>query len=254
MYKIILSVLLAMSFAVSVNASKESNLHYGNQAIYTREYDKAYQYFSRVLEEDPVNVEALCGLAKIAEQKKDMKAAITCYDYAIMYDKKNHLLYNGRGVLRQKTKNYDGALKDFEKAKSLKPTYTQTYLNLAKLKEILGADGEALENYAMALQYDPYYLDAYYKKAVLEERLGLYSQAIDDYQQVLSLDDSYTDIYIKIALAEYKLGQKSQAMEHAKVAMNIFKNLGRTQEYEYAKDIWYRMKNNTLYALKKQNY
>lgn len=68
----------------------------------------------------------------------DYQAAVTSYTQAIVFDTKNPLLFNNRGVAKEKMGDYVGAISDYSQAISLDGGYANAYLNRAIAKRHLG--------------------------------------------------------------------------------------------------------------------
>ena len=77
--------------------------------------------------------------------------------------------YRDEGLRLQRFGNLDSALKLYQKAAELEPTYPDIYNDLGIIYEAQGEPGRAEESYLQALKIDPYFLSAYSNLALLYE-------------------------------------------------------------------------------------
>ena len=153
-------------------------------------YEQAIQDFSKVLQLDSVNYEAIINLARInllnanyenanlfytmslslkntdyriyenrAQAKMgmgDLQGALLDIDSAIMLNNNGYLLFSNRGFLKMKLGLYDDVLVDFEEAKRLSNYSNADVLgNCAAVKYQFGDFISALQDCEMALKIDP---------------------------------------------------------------------------------------------------
>jgi len=162
----------------------------GGYFIDLGKYEQAIQDFSKVLQLDLSNYEAIINLAKINMIIKDYESANALYtmalslkkidyrifenraqakielgdlqgalldiDSAIMLNNNVYLLFSNRGFLKMKLGLYDDVLVDFEEAKRLSnSSNTDILVNCAAVKYQFGDLTGALQDCEMALKKDP---------------------------------------------------------------------------------------------------
>ena len=92
------------------------------------------------------------GNALVKEKK--YKEALECYSKAIEIDPNDPILYSNRSLMHSNLAEFDEALKDAEKAISLKPDYSKAYLRKGKALEGQQKLKEALDTYKLGLEKD----------------------------------------------------------------------------------------------------
>lgn len=165
------------------------------------------------------------GIAKM--YKKDYDEAMKQYDKAIELNPDFAIVYNNRGLAKQDLKDFDGAIKDFEKAISLKPNYDVAYYNLGLVKSNVNDHKAAIENYNKAIKLNPEYFSAYYNRGNAKCMIHDYSSAIKDYTKAIEIDGANATYYCNRGLAKISLKQYPSAIEDLNKAIVIDPNLDK---------------------------
>ena len=87
-------------------------------------------------------------------KEKKYKEALDCYSKAIEIDPNDPILYSNRSLMHSNLSEFDEALKDAEKAISIKPDYAKAYLRKGKALEGQQKLKEALDTYKLGLEKD----------------------------------------------------------------------------------------------------
>ncbi len=108
-----------------------SKVYYNRGVEYSikGDFGKALADYSRALELDPTNVDALFNRANTYENLKDMPAAFKDYDAALKIKKDGEVYYK-RSNLYLKTGDIDNALDDLQRAEELKYPFNPKYKEL----------------------------------------------------------------------------------------------------------------------------
>tara|TARA_R110001599_G_scaffold353664_2_gene594917 strand:+ start:2755 stop:4434 length:1680 start_codon:yes stop_codon:yes gene_type:complete len=122
------------------------------------------------------------------------------------FNKANEALrYNKSGISKQISKDYNGAIADYNKAIELKPDDAGCYVlrgvSKAELKDYYGA----IADYTKAIELDPQFNLAYYDRGVSKAKLKDYYGAIADYTKAISLDPDDAIAYYKRGLSKQNL-------------------------------------------------
>jgi tetratricopeptide (TPR) repeat protein len=96
--------------------------------------------------------------------------------------------YNNRGVAYRLKAQYDDAIKDFDEALRLRPTFANAFNNRAVAYRNKGDLDHALEDYNEAIRLKPDYVPAFYNRGLVLMDKGEYDRAIDDFAVVLRAD------------------------------------------------------------------
>ena len=180
MKKVILAVLLSLSFYTMVFAETEKKLFdNGVLAFKQGKYQQAVNEFSKLIAIAPDNADA----------------------------------YKNRGVSRMKQEKFDLAIEDFEKAKELFPELKGLHSNLGVAWFYKKKYEKAIENYDIEIKMAPENHVAYFNRALCFAELDRNKEALHDLSQTLTLKpDFYLAICYKADLLA-KIGENTKALE-----------------------------------------
>lgn len=123
---------------------------------------------------------------------------------------KDAKFYTNSGIEKTNHGDFEGAIRDFEKAEELLPDWALTHFSKAIAYHHLKQLEKAFESYTRAIELDGKMVDAYYNRAHavllfdnLEEK-GL-KQALSDLQKAIELDEKFVDALYYSAVVKMKL-------------------------------------------------
>ncbi len=87
-------------------------------------------------------------------------------------------VYRNQGYYAQQRKQWDAAIKNYQKAVAIDPFYATPHNDLGIIYEKLGELEKAERHYLQAISLDPWFLDPYANLALFYERTGKRDQAI----------------------------------------------------------------------------
>ncbi|MCQ2958020.1 MAG: tetratricopeptide repeat protein [Candidatus Gastranaerophilales bacterium] len=147
--------------------------------------------------------------------------------------------------------DYDGAIKQYEKALKIEPLEAMIYLKLAAIMTEKGEWETALEHYKKVLIITPDDSSTYTSMGNIYQEHYKYTEALEAYTQALCLAPDYKYNYFNIAIVENALGRYREAIENYKIFLEAYpehqqarKNIATTylnlnlpdgaiQQYEY---------------------
>ena len=88
--------------------------------------------------------------------------------------------YFDRAVRKNKSKNYMGAIKDYNKVIEIDPESAEAYSNRAVAKSNLGLDREAIKDFNKAIKLNPDYAEAYNNRGITKFLLTRKKDALKD--------------------------------------------------------------------------
>ena len=149
----------------------------------------------------PVYITVLSGLIlwfsfSTFQRNKVWENALTLTTDIIQNERSNADMSVGyffRGNIRDRNGDYNGALKDFDKAIELNPGYTLAYNNRGIIKGIKGELEAALEDFNKALEYEPEYRDGYYNRGNVKYYLEWRQEACMDWQKAAALGSAQAE-------------------------------------------------------------
>jgi predicted Zn-dependent protease len=139
----------------------------GKKAYKDGKKEEAKNLFERALQLYPKNTVALIYLAKLEMEEGNLNKAKEYSEHSLKYDPNFFTANIISGIINFKLKNYESALKFFEKGKSLIPFNGISYYYTGRTYEEKGNLNLALKNYEKALELgpknEPWYRDCYYR-------------------------------------------------------------------------------------------
>ena len=148
------------------------------------------------------------GREKLTE--KDYDEALKKFDKVIQKVPEYWQAYHNRGLSKQKLKDFEGSIIDFTKAIELNPNpWFRSYENRAFSKEELGDILGALEDYSKVIEINPGYEYGFYDIARLKEQLNEFSSALLNYSAAIKINENDPDYYyfragVRVKLKDFK--------------------------------------------------
>lgn len=128
---ILFAFVIAAIFLLLINQWPQSNtsghktIEAGNRYFEDGHYVDASKSFAAIIDQDPYNIEAIRGLARSYMQLEKYYEALHLFNKAIALAPEFAASYANRGILHDRMKKYQLAIKDYRQALNLQP-------NLAK--------------------------------------------------------------------------------------------------------------------------
>lgn len=234
----------------------------GRLSLLEGKYPVAMDYYSRVQETEPRNVDALLGIAFAYERKDKPEEAIKCYRQAIELDPNLYSSYEYFGASYFAHGRYQEAEDQFRKALEIAPGRADAYANLGgvllderkyaeavdvlqtslKIKEnaqsfnnlgaayaFLKQDRLAAENYRRASALQPGMTIYWINLGDSERRLGhstdaksAYEKARDLARMKLEANPQHAQALALLAYCRARLGDRSGAQDDAVRALHLW--------------------------------
>ena len=158
----------------------------------------------------------------------DQSEAIVCFRKAIQLNPKYAEAHSNLGDMLQIQKDIDGAVDEYKKALELKPDLTEAAINLGHVLRIQGKFEEAIYWYQFTLKKNPGNPDAhYYIGAVYFDRKD-YNSAIFFLKKALSIDSNHVDAHFKLGMTKKEMGHWDEAIYYYQKTLSINPDLAET--------------------------
>ncbi|WP_194765747.1 tetratricopeptide repeat protein [Tamlana sp. I1] len=159
-------------------------------------------------------------LYRQALKTTDLNKKIALLNEVIDLEPKNLDAYFQRGLAKNDSGDYSGAIVDYSKVIVEQPD-ADTYYNRGNSRYSMKDFKEAKEDYAKAYILDENFIDALYSLACVRFDLGEYEKAIIDFNKVIKAVPSQPKTYILRASAYKALENYQKALEDYSTAILI---------------------------------
>ncbi len=167
-------------------SSTLNQLNQAYQAYQANDLKKAQNLYTQILRRDQQNVDALLGLASIAEQYGFLQRAKVLYEKILILDG-NHLYAQNALVRMQKSHNKVKSESHYKQLINKYPQHAQSYVSLANLYVAQQRWHDAQQAFFKAVELDATNPDYQFNLAISLDHLGKHSVALRYYQQALQL-------------------------------------------------------------------
>jgi len=210
--------------------------------------EQAAELYSRVLEQDPQNADALHLSGMLAFEAGDFQKALGMLGRAVRLRPDVAAFHNNLGnVLLAMGRAADASL-CYVQALATKPDYVEAHLNLGNALSVVGLNGEAEAHYRRALWLRPGLPEAHNNLANSLVVRGRFEEAEAEFREALRLKPGYAEAWLNLSGAlkgQEKLEEAEQCCRQALLLVPgmaeaysnlaaVFSAAGRHQEAEQA--------------------
>uniref|UniRef100_UPI00398E5DDC uncharacterized protein ttc6 isoform X3 n=1 Tax=Pristiophorus japonicus TaxID=55135 RepID=UPI00398E5DDC len=191
------------------------NLGYNFQVL--GKFQKAWNHFTIAIDIDPTFQDAYEGRAVINLQMNNTFGAFQDINAALKTSESAKLFTN-RGVISQFTGDLPNAMKDYQKAIALDPSYSLAYFNAANLYFYNKQFPQAHDYYTKAIDLQPDDESALLNRAICRVLLQHAKEALEDFEEAIKLSPYSAHIYFNRAnlyatLKQYKDAEKDYSQD-----------------------------------------
>jgi tetratricopeptide (TPR) repeat protein len=222
--------------AVPINERSKYYYFWKTQNIILRsqqKYDAAIQSIDTAIKLEPNDLTLLNEKASIFSFQGQYPKAIAIYDEIIRRQPESYAYYN-RGLAKSNLGRDRDAIVDYDRAIVLNPKLTDAYTNRGVSKAHSGNKQAAITDYDLALALNSKDIVIYYNRGVAKSDLGNKQGAIADYDRAIALAPKYAKAYGNRGVAKYELGNKQGAIADLRRAAELFRQQGRSDDYQKA--------------------
>ncbi len=129
--------------------------------------------------------------------------------------------YNNLGNALAKQGRIDQAVKAYQQALQVKPTYAQAHYNLGNLFVPQGKFAEAMRHYQQAVRILPDFAEAHNNLGNVLAKQGELEDAIQHFRLALELSPRLSEVHFNLVDALTRQGELDEAIEHFQEALKI---------------------------------
>ncbi len=206
----------------------------GNAYSYLGDKQKAIDDFNQAIKLNPNLAAAYVGRGVVYSDLGKKQKAIDDFNQAIKLNPNLAEAYNNRGIVYSNLGDKQKAIDDFNQAIKLNPNLAFAYNNRGLAYSNLGDKQKAIDDFNQAIKLNPNYAAAYVGRGVVYSDLGKKQKAIDDYNQAIKLNPNYADAYYGRGNTRSQLDNKEGAIQDFQKAAELYKQQGKTSDYQDA--------------------
>lgn len=159
------------------------------------------------------------------EQLRIWKNGITLWSHVIEKQPSGIAhAYMNRGLTFVGKGQLDEAIKDFDKAVALNPSFYEAYSNRGGAFEKMGRLDRAVEDFNRAIALNPRYANAYFNRGVAYGKAGSYDDSIASFNKSLEIDPGKVDAYVSRGVSYALMGQQEKALTDFNMAIELNQN------------------------------
>jgi tetratricopeptide (TPR) repeat protein len=145
--------------------------------------------------------------AKAKFESRDYYGAIEDFNKILSLDPKYTVAYAYRGHSKVNIKDYTGAIEDFNKAVELNPKFDAAYVDRGRAKSLSGDYKGAISDFTKAIDISPNYAHAYRSRGEAWLKLKDYEAAIKDLDLAIHYSPRLGMAYFSRGMAKNWLGK-----------------------------------------------
>lgn len=173
--------------------------------------EEARCLYQSVLEHLPNHAGCLHLLGLVAYQSSQFEEAASFISRAIAQNPTEAKFYADRGVAYRKLKKVDLALKDYEKAQELAPSFAQVHVYKANLYKETGDLVNAAKSFEQACIIHPQDAKTRFSLGNVEQTLGFHGKASISFEMAVALEPTFADAYNNLGVSLRALKELDKA-------------------------------------------
>ncbi len=191
--------------------------------VRTSVWKDSISLYGDIIKKHPHSSVALNSLGAEYMLRRDYDRAIKYFNKAINEDVNNHKGYYNRGLLYAQTGKFNEALTDFNKAIDLKK-YPKAYVARANVYYMIKDFPKAISDAETVLKLDENNVKANFVLANCYDDLNQLDKALGYYNKVLSMNANDPSFYLRRAIVYGKLKNYTAALQDLNESTNINAN------------------------------
>lgn len=186
------------------------------------EHDKAIENYEEALNLDPDDYKTLAGLGDSKVRKKQYEDAIKHFDKAISLNPEpNPDDYEGLGDAYRKLGKSKEAIENYKKALKINPKYDMGFNGMGLVFLSEGKNQEAADKFKQAIIINPNNFAYHSNLGIALAKMGKLNDAMDSLKKAVELNPKDNISYESLGLCYHRLGLFSRAIEQFEAALNI---------------------------------
>jgi len=199
----------------------EVHVTLGQVCLQTGQNDKAIDEFNRALQQQANNADAVLGLARAYDARKESAKAEAAYKKAIDLQPKYWSSYNALGIFYLTHGKVNASVPLFERVVQLVPDNMRGYNNLGAAYQQMGRYDDAIGFFSRTIDQKPT-AQAYSNLGTCYYFLGRYKQSVDMFEKAVGLAGSHYKYWANLGDAyEWTIDKKDRAADAYRKAAEL---------------------------------
>jgi len=153
------------------------------------------------------------------------KNGIDLWTYAIEKSpQKSPIIYSNRALAFKTKKRFDDAIRDYDSAIALDPSYFEAYNNRGILHAVMGRPDSAIADFKKTIELHPSSERACLNLGIMYREAGSFDKAIEQFTQCIATNPNYSDYYVNRGTTYSSLGQDDRALVDLNKAIEMNRN------------------------------
>lgn len=215
---------LAISDLTAVIRLKPSSDLYRKRGIaFTKSYDwgRAIADFENALKLDPIDYNALLGLALAHEANGEFETAMTLYEKCIVLKPADERGYSFRGDAYTTKNNWEHAIQDYTRAIGIRSDNADLYSRRAFAYRTSGQQDPAIADYTEAIRLNPRNPEYTFNRASVYSARKEFSKAVSDLDVAIGLNPKEPRYYFVRGIANLTQNKYDAAIKDLGSAMRL---------------------------------
>jgi tetratricopeptide (TPR) repeat protein len=212
--------------AISMDGNKADYLLLKGNALFNmKEFEPAYNAFTKTIQLYPQNTIALNQRGLLLQTIGETEASIQDFDQALFIEKSDTMrisLYVNRGASKYNNRDFQGAYRDYLSAYHIDSMNIGTLNNLATVCDEIGKGDQTLAYLYKIITIDSTFTGSYANIGFKYLQMGEYQKAIPFFEKVLKMDPTEALAFNNRGFCRMKLGDLQGAMIDVNKSIELY--------------------------------
>jgi predicted O-linked N-acetylglucosamine transferase (SPINDLY family) len=202
--------------------------------------EKAKIFFYSSLEHCPNRLSTLINLVVTLINLEKLEEASKIIIDAIKIFPNEASLYLNEGIIAQKKKEWNAAIKSFNKSIEINSKLEVAHYKVGIILEEIGEIQKALESYENCIHINSNFYEAFFRQGLIQTYLKMHQEALSSFTHVIQLEPLHLGAQINLGIVLSKLKQYEKAID--KFDEIIRNNLEIEEAYLNKANVLFEMK------------
>jgi tetratricopeptide (TPR) repeat protein len=215
------SAIFYFNSAISINANADYYAHRGLAYQAKGDHEKALLDFNHALQLEPGHAVSKNNLAALKKKEGNYADAEKLLMEAKSSNPKAPNHFSDIAMLQMENGRYKEAILNFDSAITNAPKDGELYLNRGLAKEKSKDLDGAMRDFEIALRIDDQWPKAWFAQGNIFMKKKMWTQAVENYSAAITFSESYALAYHNRAIANYHLGKLTEACKDIRFSESL---------------------------------